>query len=533
VRRALLSLIGTALWAVPSGQAAGFDFASLQSLLQREHIDSVERLLAALPAAQRTHYALMFESRSLQSASFDNPRVILFGPDARFIVTFNGSPAQRGFDTVETMEFDELTKQFRLRELRFAESSAEGLAVVVSEPNPSRCARCHGTPAQPIWDTLPLWPGAYGERYRASLSARESGGLSRFLAVQSTHARYRYLLGAQRFANPKTFRASALSDYSGLAAEPPNAELAGSLSRLQSQAIARRLAQQPAFSTYQYALLGVVDNACGQLADFYPAALWRSQRAAFERFAADTAAANLRQARLKTARARGGGAPLAPDGVSVDNAWLPVRFVAETALGSPTRSWTLALERGSYDFTQPPLGAQPLRESLLVEVAAHDPAVRDSILAAGAQGAERYCSYLQRRSIAALSPTYDVAEGAGAASTPSSAVGPGALASSVAAPPATMSASIAAGTLDRPPALQLCVSCHESGVAPPVPFSDPIQLTQQLRTRPAAHGTLLDEILFRLSAAAGLQHMPLGLNLADADRQNLENYFTTLAAFSN
>ena len=524
MRRTLCSLIGTALWAVSSGQPAAFDFASLQSLLQREHIDSVERLLAALPAAQRTHYALMFESRSLQSASFDNPRVILFGPDARFIVTFNGNPAQRGFNTVETMEFDDQTKQFRLRELLFAVPSAEPGTVVVSEPNPRRCARCHGTPAQPVWDTLPLWPGAYGERYRASLSAGESAGLSRFLATQSTHARYRYLLGARRFADPKTFRASALSDYSGLAAEPPNAELAGSLSRLQSQAIARRLAQQPAFSTYRYALLGVADNACGQLAGFYPAALWRSQRAAFERFAGDTAAANVRQARFKAARARGGGAPLGSDGVSVDNAWLAVRFVAETALGLPTRAWTLALERGSYDFSQPPLGGRPLRESLFAEMAAHDSTVRDLLLAASAQGDERYCSYLQRRSIAALSPSRNEPEVAAAEPAPT-ARGADAVAGSVASTPAT--------PLDRPSALQLCVSCHESGVAPPVPFSDPVQLTQQLRTRSAAHGTLLDEILFRLSPTAGPQHMPLGLNLPDADRQILETYFTTLAASSN
>ena len=123
MRRLLFSLIGSAIWAASSAQTTPFDFASLLSLLQREHIDSIEQLLASLPAEQRSHYAVMFESRSLQSASFENPRVILFGPDARFIVTFNGSPAQRGFSTLETMEFDEQTKQFRLRELQFAASS--------------------------------------------------------------------------------------------------------------------------------------------------------------------------------------------------------------------------------------------------------------------------------------------------------------------------------------------------------------------------------------------------------------------------
>jgi hypothetical protein len=66
-----------------------------------------------------------------------------------------------------------------------------------------------------------------------------------------------------------------------------------------------------------------------------------------------------------------------------------------------------------------------------------------------------------------------------------------------------------------------------------LPFSDPTQLTQQLRVRPSAHGALLDEIHFRLSGAAGAQHMPLGLNLSDADRESLEAYFAGLAGSSN
>src|SRR2546423_11118945 len=116
VRRSALCLLLGLLGAAPPGQAAGFNFASLQSLLSRQDIGSVEELIAALPAAQRNRYALVFESRSLQGASPENPRVILFGPDARFIVTFNGSPAQQGFRVVETMEFDDASKEFRSEE---------------------------------------------------------------------------------------------------------------------------------------------------------------------------------------------------------------------------------------------------------------------------------------------------------------------------------------------------------------------------------------------------------------------------------
>ncbi len=525
--RRTLYLLFVILLAAPAADAGSFDFAALLSLLKTRDIGSVEELLAALPAPQRAHYALMFESRSLQGASPENPRVILFGPDARFILTFNGSPAQRGFRVIETMEFDDASKEFRLRELIFPERPGGADTVVVSEVNSSRCVRCHGSRPRPVWDSFPLWPGAYGERYGARLSPRERAGLSAFLAQQPTHPRYRQLLGVLRFADPQTFHPSAVSQYSAAAEEPPNAELGIALSRLQAQAIARELGQRPAFASYQYALLGLVDSSCGGLAEFYPDALWREERGAFERFARDTAVANARQAQLKAARATGSGHHTRAVGApSSDEALVQLRFVAQSALGVDTRGWTLALEKDTYDFTLLPAAVQPLREGLLAEVAAHDAAVQDLSRYSTSSDGGRYCSYLQRRSRAALSPSKDPspAVALATAAQPSAAAGvpPGAAAGTTSAP--------GASAVSRPAALQWCINCHETGVAPPVPFSDPKQLTQQLRVRPAAHGTLIDEIRFRLSAGAGTQHMPLGVNLSEADRESLERYFTALAS---
>jgi hypothetical protein len=202
-----------------------------------------------------------------------------------------------------------------------------------------------------------------------------------------------------------------------------------------------------------------------------------------------------------------------------------LRFVAESALGVATQNWTLALEKGTYDFTMPPLPAQPLRETLLAEVATRDAVIQDLSRYSTSSDGDRYCSYLKRRSRAALTASNDGAQGV-------VALNPTSLARAAAAPTAVAGAmnAPAAATIAPPAALQLCVSCHETGVAPLLPFSDPTQLTQQLRVRPSAHGTLMDEIRFRLSSAAGVHQMPLGLNLSDTDRESLEAYFAALAA---
>ncbi len=43
-------------------------------------------------------------------------------------------------------------------------------------------------------------------------------------------------------------------------------------------------------------------------------------------------------------------------------------------------------------------------------------------------------------------------------------------------------------------------------------------------------GTLLSEILFRLSPASGQERMPSGANLSEQERKALEDYFRGLAS---
>jgi cytochrome c553 len=84
--------------------------------------------------------------------------------------------------------------------------------------------------------------------------------------------------------------------------------------------------------------------------------------------------------------------------------------------------------------------------------------------------------------------------------------------------------------LAPPAALEICASCHQSDVAPNIPFASAGQLRDQLLSRRAPHGSLFDEIRFRMSPEAGPMRMPLGVNLPDEQRIELENYFVQLAA---
>ena len=525
--RRLIAL--TALLVIgPPVRGSGFDFAALHSLLTTRRIDSIEDLLPALPESLRHHYALVFASRSLQGASFESPRVILFGPDARFIVAFNGDPNQRGYNVLETMEFNDSSGQFLLREIEIPSHAAGAAPVLISEPNPSRCQRCHGTPARPVWDSHPLWPGVYGERYNASLSIEEQAGIGQFLAKKGADARYRHLKGADRFANRETFRPSTQSRYSGTPPESPNAELSRLLEPLVSRSIVAELTSNPAFGIYRYLLLGASEGHCGSLDEFYPAERGHEIRTAFYHYVQATDRDNRSEGDAKKRRLTPGNqAVVAVPAVRSAATLNMLRFVAEMDMNMSTRTWTLALEKGTYDFTSSPEARGSLRDALLAEVARRDGRIRSfSDYATSADG-DRYCSYLMRRSRGALAwgPLQVGSAAAGVAATP------GTQANS-ARPSQGRAATVVQGERQPtlPTTLKLCADCHQSGVAPKIPFSDPEQLRRELLSRPSGHGHLIDEIRFRLGPEAGAKRMPLGVNVSEAERLVLEQYFDELAA---
>jgi len=143
---------------------------------------SIDQFLSRLPNEIKSEHILMFESKSLQEASYQLPRVILFSPKGHFVMTFNGDPSQRGFEALETMRFvrsqnkprfifqeivfpddlkarkDFLQKSRKIKELD--ELSDRSLRF---GPNPPLCLTCHRSDPRPNWEHYAFWPGAYGQ----------------------------------------------------------------------------------------------------------------------------------------------------------------------------------------------------------------------------------------------------------------------------------------------------------------------------------------------------------------------------------
>lgn len=236
-------------------------FALLQNPTPVKKISDALSRIRKIKPGFLSRYTLAYGSRSLHESSFQFPRAIVFGENAKFILTFNGSPEQRGYERLEVMCFDESKKSFNFFDIAFPKE-AKSLDVledltpeeirkpyVVSPPNgrPNslrNCLACHQTPARPNWDSYPLWPGMYGSDDNQVFSSYLS---PRMFVDLKDRERMAWLEFQQGNLNKGRY-ANLISDKND--DRTPNTELTEALTTLNAQRIAgdlRRLG--PKFQT--------------------------------------------------------------------------------------------------------------------------------------------------------------------------------------------------------------------------------------------------------------------------------------------
>jgi hypothetical protein len=388
---------GAALsFGAPTAEKNGeLGFESLRRLIEAEGLTSIDDLVGRLPAALRSRYVLMHESRSLQEATYSAPRALLFTADASFVVAFNGGPTENGYLALETLEFDQKNAVFQLREVAFPAAGDARANVVFSEINPPRCLVCHGDAPRPIWDAYPEWPGAYGEVDHGALQGTEKTGIHAFLAARRSNPRYGPLLHPESFAeSPRSASAAA---YEGAERRSRNADFGDKLQRLEYRVIARRVTASPGFSSFRYALLAALDPQCPDIDSFVPEPVRSRFSRSLGQFKGETALANSEQD-AAIGRRLSKADRAAP--VTVETL-VSFRYIAEEGLHLPTQGWGLALEPNASNFTTGGTSAGYLERDLFDAVLRDDSDLRG--LRAAPERREGYCAAMRRISLAALS----------------------------------------------------------------------------------------------------------------------------------
>lgn len=251
---------------------AAFHYQDLEGLLAHKKPESIEALLAELPKNYLRNATFIYHSYSLQAASYQNPRAILFGTDGELILTFNGHPEQSGFQNIEIMRWLREEAKFELRELSFPSG---GGTPSMSEANPARCLQCHASAPKPfgepkpIWDMYPFWPGVYGSvedtiRFSRRLNPIEFGGnvaafdrwtelrieaeeFMKFRESGLTHARYQHILAGTEDTFPYNVERDFLYQVNTDFNLAPNTRLGMILHGLNTKRLWRKLLEHPLY----------------------------------------------------------------------------------------------------------------------------------------------------------------------------------------------------------------------------------------------------------------------------------------------
>jgi mono/diheme cytochrome c family protein len=172
------------------------------------------------------------------------------------------------------------------------------------------------------------------------------------------------------------------------------------------------------------------------------------------------------------------------------------------------------MEKGTFDFNSPRPFSDELDRQLRALIAQSDASIQDLASLREIGAGDKYCRHLQAKSRSATKGLRANDE-LNAART------------------RIAGRDLRHDAPDAPAhsaALQTCVACHLGVVGPSLPFAQPQALGKSLMLAGYPRGTLLSEILFRLSPTAGQEHMPRGVNLAEPERKALEDYFQALAS---
>jgi len=209
-------------------------------------------LLAKLPESFRSQYVLAHTSKSEQFASAEQPRVIMFSPDAKLIIAFTGDENKDGGKLLEIIHFDDESGAFEFEEFAFRDK------IKVSEKNPPRCESCHLNALRPNWSQYPNWPGFYGEDDNG-IKADERKKLLALVSPGVLKSRYNFLAQFHHnYIEPSTDRGEAGRNRPK---GSTNIRFGVELGRLNHLRIAKQIMGAKEYIKYKYFLAAVIINS--------------------------------------------------------------------------------------------------------------------------------------------------------------------------------------------------------------------------------------------------------------------------------
>ena len=137
----------------------------IMDFMDKNHITTIPQLLNTFPDEFRTNFSFVEVTRGEGKSSLNFPRIVLFGPDGRFMMNVGTLPEDPKYDLLDCAELDDETGEWEFSQLDFTKKKP------VIHRKPEECLRCHGrNQPRPVWGTSLDWPGVYGDNEAPGLT---------------------------------------------------------------------------------------------------------------------------------------------------------------------------------------------------------------------------------------------------------------------------------------------------------------------------------------------------------------------------
>ena len=155
---------------------------SVIDFVTEQEISTVEAFIQALPPLHKRHFVAVHGSASPATdfISTSHPRIISWGADAGFVVTWTTNPEDPDSDNVEFLQPVPAEGRWIAGVIDFSGDSPQ-------LRHPEACAQCHGDLRKPLWGADDVHDGTEGETLSRTLS-EDAVALHRAMST-STHPR--------------------------------------------------------------------------------------------------------------------------------------------------------------------------------------------------------------------------------------------------------------------------------------------------------------------------------------------------------
>ena len=155
---------------------------SVIDFVTEQEISTVAAFIQALPPLHKRHFVAVHDSASPAAdfISASHPRIVSWGADASFVVTWTTNPGDPDSDNVEFLQPVPAEGRWIAGVIDFSGNSPQ-------LRHPAACAQCHGDLRKPLWGAFDVHDGTEGESRSGTLS-EDALALHQAMAT-STHPR--------------------------------------------------------------------------------------------------------------------------------------------------------------------------------------------------------------------------------------------------------------------------------------------------------------------------------------------------------